>query len=82
MTVVLLGTAACHLCEQAKTIVAESGFEAIFTDIALDEFWQAHYATRIPVLYHLESQQELAWPFDHAAVKTFVENLYEPTIPH
>jgi len=75
MKVVLLGTAACHLCEQAKTIVAGSGFDAVCTDIALEEQWQARYATRIPVLYHPESQQELAWPFDHAAVQAFIENL-------
>lgn len=74
----LLGTSACHLCDEAKTIIAECGYCAVWTDIALHEQWQERYAIRIPVLYHPESQQELAWPFGHAAVNLFMEQLMNP----
>jgi len=74
MPIILLGTAACHLCDEAKTLVAASGGHAIWVDIADHPAWYGRYAIRIPVLYHPESEQELAWPFDHAAAKSFIEN--------
>ena len=44
-------------------------------DIAEQEQWQEHYAIRIPVLYHPETQNELGWPFDQAAVAAFISAL-------
>ena len=71
-----LGTAGCHLCEQAEEIIkaclpnsVELAIETI--DIAEEEQWQEHYAIRIPVLYHPETKNELGWPFDQQQVEKF-----------
>ena len=77
MTLLLLGTAGCHLCEEAEEIVRQclpnTAIELI--DIAEQEHWQADYAIRIPVLYDSNTQKELAWRFDLADVKAFIEAL-------
>lgn len=73
MRLMLFGTSGCHLCEQAEVIVnacVPDGVEIV--DIAEQEHWQELYAERIPVLYDSESEQELGWPFDLAAVEGFV----------
>jgi len=78
MKLLLLGTSACHLCEQAEELLADYREAVAWIDIAEQSQWQDRYATRIPVLLHLESQQELAWPFDRAAVNIFMEQLMTP----
>jgi len=77
MHLLLLGTAGCHLCEEAEAIVKQClPNEAIeLVDIAEQEHWQADYAIRIPVLYDPITQKELAWWFDVADVKAFIEAL-------
>jgi hypothetical protein len=73
MRLMLFGTSGCHLCEQAELIVnacVADGVESV--DIAEQEQWQERYAVRIPVLYDLESGQELGWPFDLAKVEDFI----------
>lgn len=77
---ILLGTAGCHLCEQAESIINDyakkgAGISIESIDIAEFEVWQAQYATRIPVLYHPETETDLGWPFDRADVKAFIEVL-------
>ena len=37
-------------------------------DIAEQEQWQEHYATKIPVLLNTETNQELCWPFNEEMV--------------
>ena len=76
LRLLLLGTAGCHLCEQAEEIInaclsnsQELTIETI--DIAEQEQWQKHYAIRIPVLYHPETKNELGWPFDQQQVEKF-----------
>jgi len=59
----LLGTSACHLCEQAEALVLQLNIPFIKVDIAEQEQWQERYAIKIPVLLDLESQKELSWPF-------------------
>ncbi len=76
----LLETTGCHLCEQALAIVNQCWQEDhdLFIeniDIADNEAWQSSYATRIPVLYHTETQKDLGWPFNLADVKAFIEAL-------
>jgi glutaredoxin len=73
MRYVLLGTAACHLCEQAQEIIHDCGLSVELIDIAEQEHWQERYALRIPVLIDKQSQQELAWPFAQADVQLFVQ---------
>ena len=76
----LLGTAGCHLCEQAEQIIndclpikLELTIEII--DIAEQEQWQETYATRIPVLFHPETKKDLGWPFDQTDVNEFIKEL-------
>ena len=60
---ILLGTSACHLCEQAEGLLKQAHIDYQKIDIAEDEQWQAQYAIKIPVLLNPELQQELCWPF-------------------
>lgn len=74
----LLGTAGCHLCEEAGAIVGNLPPDAISLetiDIADAEHWQARYATRIPVLFHPQTTSELCWPFGQSDVNHFIEAL-------
>jgi hypothetical protein len=80
MHLLLLGTAGCHLCEEAEEIIRaclpndyDSVIESI--DIAEQEHWQAKYATRIPVLYHPATEKELAWRFEVSDVQAFIRCL-------
>lgn len=77
---ILLGTAGCHLCEQAEAIINHyvmDKTDVLIEPIDIAEFdeWQAQYAIRIPVLYHPETQTDLGWPFAQADVKAFIEAL-------
>lgn len=73
---ILYGTSACHLCEQAETVLANvlavhADWRIALVDIAERDDWIAQYGTRIPVF--AEGQRELDWPFDEAAVTAFAE---------
>jgi hypothetical protein len=77
---ILLGTAGCHLCEQALEIVNDcwaSDFDLFIEHLDIADFpeWQAEYATRIPVLYHPETETDLSWPFTQPTVAAFIEAL-------
>jgi glutaredoxin len=74
----LLGTAGCHLCEEAEAIIASlppDNVSVEYIDIAKAEHWQARYAIRIPVLYHPETTSELCWPFGLDNINQFIEAL-------
>lgn len=80
MQLILLGTSACHLCEQAQALLAEilifyPQITLAQIDIAEQSQWQERYATKIPVLLHPASQQELGWLFDQAEVINFITRL-------
>jgi hypothetical protein len=83
MRVLLLGTEGCHLCEEAREIVAacakEIGpdFKIEPIDIAEQTEWQPDYAIKIPVLLEPESRRELGWPFDHAQAAHFLRQFGE-----
>ncbi len=70
----LFGTQGCHLCEQAEQLIEQFGDPISYQkkDIAEDRKWLDKYAIRIPVLYHLNSQQELDWPFDNGVLGQFI----------
>ena len=73
---ILLGTSACHLCEEAESIMATcKNVEIEMIDIAEQEQWQEKYAIRIPVLYHAETGKELGWPFDLQQSQDFIDSL-------
>jgi hypothetical protein len=78
----LFGTAGCHLCEQAEEVINDCladqqnvVIDRVDIAEAENEDWQEQYAVRIPVLYHADSQKELAWPFDGEKVSVFIASL-------
>jgi hypothetical protein len=78
MHLLLLGTAGCHLCEQAQEIIQAclpDNCQLEIIDIAEQEHWQTQYAIRIPVLYHPKSQKELPWRFTETEVQAFIHKL-------
>ena len=77
MTLQLLGTAGCHLCEQAEELLLpislQCGKPLTLIDIAdgdQAEILVARYGLRIPVLRC--GERELDWPFDAMAATRFV----------
>ena len=69
---ILLGTSACHLCEQAEGLLNEINITYQKIDIAEQEQWQAQYAIKIPVLLNEEETQELCWPFTIEDIRAFL----------
>ena len=69
----LLGTSACHLCEQAEDLLKAINVSYQKIDIAEQEQWQARYAIKIPVLLNSECQQELCWPFAIEDIQAFLQ---------
>lgn len=65
----LLGTSACHLCEQAEDLLQQLDVTYQKIDIAEQEQWQERYAIKIPVLLNMQNQKELCWPFDIDDIK-------------
>ncbi len=55
-----------------QTVQQHSAITVVETDIAEECHWQADYALRIPVLYHVASGKALDWPFDATAVQCFI----------
>lgn len=63
----------CPLCDAALAVLAQAGlpeFESVWIDD--DAALEAKYGTRVPVLRNSESDGELGWPFDVAAVSAFL----------
>lgn len=69
---ILLGTSACHLCEQAEELLQQLDIAYEKIDIAEQEQWQERYAIKIPVLLISEGQWELCWPFTIADIQTLL----------
>ncbi len=67
----LLGTSACHLCEQAEALLDTLKLDYQKIDIAEQEQWQARYAIKIPVLLKQDTQQALCWPFTLEEIQAF-----------
>jgi len=71
-------TSACHLCELAEAIFQPYAqhLELIIDtiDIADDNALLEQYGTRIPVLFHKESQYAIAWPFDEQQLRAFLSD--------
>lgn len=68
MALVLLGTQACHLCDEAQSLLLQlqgALTQDLFTEDIADSAAQVErYGLRIPVLLHEHSGAELDWPFD------------------
>ena len=68
----LFGTEACHLCEEAESLLLQAGLSFAKQDIINDEQSQQLYALRIPVVLHHPSGLELAWPFSVEQILAFI----------
>jgi len=77
----LLGTSACHLCEQAEDMLralqgAGVTFDYVKCDISEDDALFERYGLLIPVLRAPEGapggQKELHWPFEPEVLVAFV----------
>lgn len=76
-TLILYGTSACHLCEDAEAILGSLVSDGCSltinkVDIADDDELLERYGIRIPVIRLAESDRELGWPFDGSAVLSFL----------
>ena len=72
---VLYVTSGCHLCERAADLIRGAVAVPFGTvEIADDENLLERYGVRIPVLRRLDTEEELDWPFDAAAVRRLVLN--------
>lgn len=71
----LLGTAGCHLCEQAEVLVSMVlGKRSVawrYTDVAMDATLLEGYGDRIPVFRY--GGRALYWPFGLLDVRRLVE---------
>lgn len=72
MSVVFYTTVGCHLCEQARELVAMVAPDLTLTlvDVAEDDELLARYGERIPVL--MKEGRELGWPFGLLDVQQFL----------
>lgn len=70
----LYSTWGCHLCEEAEAMLRAASAEFVTVDIVDDPAAFALYRTEIPVLaqHHAGHITELKWPFDKAALHTFI----------
>jgi len=76
MRLILFQRDDCHLCDLALAVLAEAKapeFDSMFVDD--DAQLEARYGERVPVLRDGDSEEEIDWPFDAAAVARFIARL-------
>jgi hypothetical protein len=74
---VLYGTSACHLCEQAEQLLLPwvgLGWQVEWVDIADDDALLERFGVSIPVLQRTDDVQ-LAWPFDAETIALFLKQV-------
>lgn len=77
MALILFGTSACHLCEEAQALLMQ--YQGLLNDnLYLDDIAEsdelvARYGIRIPVLRHEGSGAELDWPFTGPELTQFLQ---------
>ncbi|MEP5765597.1 MAG: glutaredoxin family protein [Halieaceae bacterium] len=75
LQLVLYSTSACHLCEQALALLQPHLGECLSVqeqDISGSDELFERYGVLIPVLRRTDSDAELHWPFDEAALLEFL----------
>ncbi len=76
MNFTLYGTDGCHLCDDAAALIVAVStglpLNVFQEDIAESEALVEQYGTRIPVLRHDGSGEELDWPFDAGQLRRFL----------
>jgi len=68
---ILYGTSACHLCEQAAALLDALGASYAEEDISTSEVLFERYGLTIPVLRRGDGA-ELNWPFDESDLRAFL----------
>ncbi|BBB26429.1 glutaredoxin family protein [Amphritea japonica] len=72
----LMGSAGCHLCDEAAIVIVSSLDPLKHcvdeVDIAYDDQLMDRYALLIPVLQDELSGAELRWPFDTSQLQRFI----------
>lgn len=65
----------CHLCDLALRVLAAvplPDFDSVWIDG--DQSLEPRFGDRVPVLQRAADQAELAWPFDVATVRQFLDS--------
>jgi len=70
----LYSSPGCHLCDQARLIIARLKQQLVYTeiDISDDDLLISRYGALIPVLRNNDSGKELYWPFEEVEVERFL----------
>lgn len=71
--IVLFTRPDCELCEVAAALARQAGAEIKHRDISGNVELLTRYGTRIPVLRHPESGDELGFPFDADRVRAWLQ---------
>lgn len=69
-TLTLYSTWGCHLCDEARQLLEQSGTPFVVVDIVDDSAAFNLYRSEIPVLAF--AAQTLKWPFDAADLTEFL----------
>jgi hypothetical protein len=76
LTVELMGTEGCHLCDEAHALIGavrtRRHLHIAVRDIMDDEALEKRYWDRIPVLRRTDTGAELGWPFDAGQLERFL----------
>jgi glutaredoxin len=75
VSLTLYGTSACHLCEQASSLLQPllgNGVSLGEVDITSSETLMERYQLRIPVLRRDDTGAELDWPFGLGELLTWL----------
>jgi len=78
----LYTTAACHLCDKAKTIMwpvlerYDLSLEEI--DIAESDLLIERYGIKIPVVACANADEDLGWPFTEEQLCRYIEEFISP----
>lgn len=64
----------CHLCEIAFGLLVALDRTAEVTEVNIEDDLDLirRYGERVPVLQRMDNQEELGWPFELDALKTFL----------
>lgn len=69
-------TTNCHLCEQAVRLLLQVEKNNLInwscSEIAYDEELLLKYETKIPVLFRVDNQAVLYWPFSYQQIQSFI----------
>lgn len=70
---ILYYTEYCHLCDEAETLLHDSGYGECYTKVEIDNKPDLLklYEVHIPVLQRTDNKKELFWPFDPGELEEF-----------